>query len=161
MTDCPCGSGLKSAECCAPLHAGAVAPTPLALMRARYAAYVARNIDFVERTITPALHKEFNRLDAERYAEEAEFLGLTIHSTTGGGAADSAGTVEFSFRCRMQGHVLEQHEIAHFVRDNGAWLYADGEARSKQVPITKTVTANRNDPCPCGSGKKYKKCCGQ
>jgi SEC-C motif-containing protein len=23
-----------------------------------------------------------------------------------------------------------------------------------------TVKAGRNDPCPCGSGKKYKKCCG-
>jgi len=26
-------------------------------------------------------------------------------------------------------------------------------------PITKTITTGRNDPCPCGSGKKYKHCC--
>lgn len=31
----------------------------------------------------------------------------------------------------------------------------------KQEPIRKEKTAGRNDPCPCGSGKKYKKCCGR
>jgi preprotein translocase subunit SecA len=27
-------------------------------------------------------------------------------------------------------------------------------------PVVATVKVGRNDPCPCGSGKKYKKCCG-
>ena len=27
-------------------------------------------------------------------------------------------------------------------------------------PVVKTQKVGRNDPCPCGSGKKYKKCCG-
>jgi len=31
----------------------------------------------------------------------------------------------------------------------------------KQMPVKKEVTVGRNDPCPCGSGKKYKKCCGR
>lgn len=31
----------------------------------------------------------------------------------------------------------------------------------KRKPVTKKVTVGRNDPCPCGSGKKYKKCCGR
>jgi preprotein translocase subunit SecA len=31
----------------------------------------------------------------------------------------------------------------------------------KREPVTKEATVGRNDPCPCGSGKKYKKCCGQ
>jgi preprotein translocase subunit SecA len=30
-----------------------------------------------------------------------------------------------------------------------------------QQPIVKAPTVGRNDPCPCGSGKKYKKCCGR
>jgi uncharacterized protein YecA (UPF0149 family) len=40
-------------------------------------------------------------------------------------------------------------------------------ARAKQSILKKTVDEpkpldkiGRNDPCPCGSGKKYKKCCG-
>jgi preprotein translocase subunit SecA len=31
---------------------------------------------------------------------------------------------------------------------------------AKQEPVT-VEKIGRNDPCPCGSGKKYKKCCGQ
>ena len=36
-----------------------------------------------------------------------------------------------------------------------------GGARAKRVPIRTSPTVGRNEPCPCGSGKKYKKCCGQ
>ncbi|MBQ7930797.1 MAG: SEC-C domain-containing protein, partial [Clostridia bacterium] len=41
-----------------------------------------------------------------------------------------------------------------------------GGAQNKQAPapkkpvVNKTPKVGRNDPCPCGSGKKYKKCCG-
>ncbi|TVP74809.1 MAG: hypothetical protein EA352_09945 [Gemmatimonadales bacterium] len=35
----------------------------------------------------------------------------------------------------------------------------DGDAETRQ-PITTEDEPGRNDPCPCGSGKKYKKCCG-
>jgi len=38
--------------------------------------------------------------------------------------------------------------------------FADGRARVSNKPAT-SKKVGRNDPCPCGSGKKYKKCCGQ
>jgi HEAT repeat protein len=39
---------------------------------------------------------------------------------------------------------------------------ADGPADSVTAPIRKTAyRVGRNDPCPCGSGKKFKKCCGR
>ena len=31
--------------------------------------------------------------------------------------------------------------------------------RGRQIPIRTGVKIGRNEPCPCGSGKKYKKCC--
>lgn len=37
---------------------------------------------------------------------------------------------------------------------------AAGREREPQTPYVAVVKAGRNDPCPCGSGKKYKKCCG-
>jgi preprotein translocase subunit SecA len=37
---------------------------------------------------------------------------------------------------------------------------AKGEAPRRE-PVTKKEKVGRNDPCPCGSGKKYKKCCGR
>ena len=33
--------------------------------------------------------------------------------------------------------------------------------RVKTQTVVKEVKVGRNDPCPCGSGKKYKKCCGR
>ncbi|MGI5904753.1 MAG: preprotein translocase subunit SecA [Candidatus Pararuminococcus gallinarum] len=37
----------------------------------------------------------------------------------------------------------------------------DGDGSEKKQPIKKGKKIGRNDPCPCGSGKKYKKCCGR
>jgi preprotein translocase subunit SecA len=52
-------------------------------------------------------------------------------------------------------------------RRSGAGDYADPRQAGLQVgdgkpePVRKTVRVGRNDPCPCGSGKKYKHCCGK
>ena len=37
----------------------------------------------------------------------------------------------------------------------------EGDAKPKKMPVRKAAEIGRNDPCPCGSGKKYKKCCGR
>ena len=34
------------------------------------------------------------------------------------------------------------------------------DALTPRTPIRRDAKPERNDPCPCGSGKKYKKCCG-
>ena len=38
--------------------------------------------------------------------------------------------------------------------------FAGGKVPQRKEPVRKTEKVGRNDPCPCGSGKKYKKCCG-
>ena len=38
---------------------------------------------------------------------------------------------------------------------------AEVQEASKIAPAVSTKLVGRNSPCPCGSGKKYKKCCGQ
>ncbi len=38
--------------------------------------------------------------------------------------------------------------------------FAGGEASSSSATVVRGAKTGRNDPCPCGSGKKYKKCCG-
>ena len=37
----------------------------------------------------------------------------------------------------------------------------DGYTRAADGSLLKSANVGRNDPCPCGSGKKYKKCCGK
>jgi len=50
---------------------------------------------------------------------------------------------------------VQQFGAAKEVQDNS-------KAETKTAPIVnKNKDVGRNDPCPCGSGKKYKKCCGK
>ena len=51
--------------------------------------------------------------------------------------------------------IAVQHEVDHF---NGKLIY-DVKDERKIKPIERTKKAGRNDKCPCGSGKKFKKCC--
>ena len=44
---------------------------------------------------------------------------------------------------------------------SSAFIPAQEEGEGKPEPIRKGVRIGRNDPCPCGSGKKYKHCCGK
>jgi preprotein translocase subunit SecA len=50
----------------------------------------------------------------------------------------------------MKSRTLEPEEEPEYNRAGETW----------QKPFVSAVNVGRNDPCPCGSGKKYKKCCG-
>jgi SEC-C motif-containing protein len=161
METCPCGSGRKYDECCGPYIAGkATAPSAEALMRARYSAYAVGAVQFIIDTC----HREEGDggIDLEatkKWSEESTWLGLKIHRVEKGGPLDDKGLVEFSATYEQSGLREEHHEIGSFVKKDGTWLYETGEI----VPTTVVRTSpkvGRNDPCPCGSGKKYKKCCG-
>ncbi len=51
------------------------------------------------------------------------------------------------------------HEVSEFQQIDGAWYYVDGHVPI-QTPYVAPARVGRNDPCLCGSGKKFKKCCG-
>lgn len=155
MSVCPCNSGRVLEDCCGPLLGGAMASSPEALMRSRYSAYVTGNLDHVERTHAPEIRRDFNRAEAERLAAEVEWLGLDVRKATADG---DRGTVEFAVRFRRQDQELTQYEVAEFRREDGQWLYAGGKT-SANPPPRRVVKVGRNEPCPCGSGKKFKKCC--
>ena len=161
MTECPCSSGQAYDACCQPFVSGQrQAPTAAALMRSRYTAYALGEIDYLASTHDPETKDEFNKDDARSWSEKATWQGLEILATEGGGADEGFGTVEFIARYAMEGQNIEHHEISEFRRDGATWYFRDG----KEVPITvrrDEPKVGRNDPCPCGSGKKYKKCHGR
>ncbi|MDR3440092.1 YchJ family protein [Telmatospirillum sp.] len=160
MTDCPCGSSLPLESCCGPILAGAPAATPEALMRSRYTAYVLCDIDHLERSLAQEALKDHDRKAAEQWAKSVEWLGLSILGTEGGSSVDQSGTVEFTARFRQNGAEHTHHETSSFRRQDGKWVYVDGKIHN--TPVVRTgPKIGRNDPCPCGSGKKYKHCCGR
>ena len=157
MSDCPCGSGKAYKSCCEPYITGVKpAPNPEALMRARYTAYVKNEIDYIVDTHDPDRLHRLDRKSTEKWAEESEWLGLEIKRSESSG---DGGTVEFIARFRQDGTDYDHHEVSSFVRKDGTWYFSDGYTPSATV-VRETPKVGRNEPCPCGSGKKYKKCCG-
>lgn len=166
MTACSCGSGLDAEACCAPIIRGTQpAPTAEALMRARYSAYVAGNIDFIVASTLPASLADSD-IDAMRaWAEQSQWEKLEILATRNGSSTDKEGEVEFIAHYRLQDVAHQHHEKSQFVRQDGQWLFKDGAVvasgpAEKRRPAVNTAKVGRNDPCLCGSGKKAKKCCG-
>lgn len=121
MTDCPCGSGRAFDACCGPCLAGNPAPTPEALMRSRYTAYVLRNADYLLRTWHSSTRPA--ELDLE---EEGKWLGLKVIRAEGG-EGDENGTVEFVARFKIGGRAHRLEEKSRFVREDGRWVYLDGD----------------------------------
>jgi len=159
MTACPCGSGKSLDDCCGPLLAGAAAPTAEALMRSRYTAYALGNVDYVAATHAPEAAEDFDRAGAEDMARKVRWKGLRIEATEAGGPDDETGSVTFAARFSMGGGEQFHREISTFRKIDGRWFYVDGEV-NPPVAQRHVQKIGRNDPCPCGSGKKYKKCCG-
>jgi len=157
---CPCGSGLDYSACCEPFIKGESEPeTAEKLMRSRYTAYATVNVDYLHASLHPDHQADHDLNAARKWAADSDWLGLEILSTTAGDEGDETGVVEFKASYREKGKVRQLHEISRFQKVNGRWTYVDGEMpRPKTVRIETRV--GRNDPCPCGSGKKYKKCCG-
>lgn len=164
MTLCHCGSGRTFGECCEPFIRGTkLPPTPEALMRSRYSAYVERAIDYLGDTLHPGHRTDWDRDASRRWAETAEWQGLEIVSTDGGAAGDEEGFVEFIALFSEDGKPRRHHERSRFQNKGGRWYYVDGQAPELPKPQTlrhEAPKVGRNEPCPCGSGRKFKKCCG-
>lgn len=160
LSACPCGSGLAFDACCGPIIGGVPAPTAEALMRARYSAFATRRIgDFLLETLAPEKRGEFNLREVELSARDARGMGFDVRAVDGGGADDDRGSVDYVARFKIRDQVQLHHEIATFRREDGRWLYVDGRVNPKAEP-RQVSKVGRNDPCPCGSGLKFKKCCG-
>jgi SEC-C motif domain protein len=103
------------------LHAGAVPPDAPALMRSRYCAFVLCNEPYLLATWHPS-----TRPGSIPFNRQQKWLGLRViaASLTGNDSAE----VEFVARSRVSNAAaVRQHERSRFVRENGRWLYVDGD----------------------------------
>ena len=162
MILCPCQSGKDYDACCGPIIDGIQdASTPEALMRSRYSAFTKGAINHLTNSLHPDHRDDYDPIAAEQWAKNAEWLNLEIVKTEAGGLMDEQGTVEFIASYREKGVPYAHHELAEFSRLNGKWYFTDGKLVTPATVRNSGPKIGRNDLCPCGSGKKYKKCCGQ
>ncbi len=148
---CPCGSGLTFSGCCEPFIEGATLPPDAErLMRSRYTAFSQRRMDY----IAASWHPDFRPPDLE--ADDAlRWLGLSVIDVKPGA---TEAQVEFEARYLANGKLDAIHERSDFRFDQGRWWYTCGE---QLPPTSEPRKPARNESCPCGSGIKFKRCCGQ
>jgi SEC-C motif-containing protein len=130
-------------------------------MRSRYTAFAVGDIDYIFNTHDPDTVSEIDRKSTETWSKESEWNGIEILDTDAGGAEDDEGTVDFIAHYLLKGRKLEHRERAEFRKVDGRWVFVDGAELAGPPVVRESPKVGRNDPCPCGSGKKYKKCCGK
>lgn len=151
---CECGNKLSFEECCGKFLNGKAKPsTAEELMRSRFVAFGLGNFDYLAQTQVEPLSPEV------RQGKLPEWESLQIIGTTAGGPQDPTGVVEFIAHYHSHG-CHDHHEKARFSRIKGEWKYLNGEFIDHGTTKRSQPKVGRNDPCPCGSGRKYKRCCG-
>jgi SEC-C motif-containing protein len=152
-TFCPCGSGQAFRECCQPYLAGqAHAPTAEALMRSRYTAYYQGQVDYLIATHHPSRRTPDQRTTLAHSVRTTVWVRLSVLATQQGQPQDRQGTVEFvAYHSAPQPGQI--HERSRFIKPKERWFYLEGDMLPPLLP-------KRNEPCWCGSGKKYKACHG-
>ena len=117
---CPCGGG-DYRDCCEPLHLGALAGTPEALMRSRYSAYVKH----IERYLRSSWHPSTCPVELQ-LDPDCVWLGLEVKNARIS-ADQNSGVVHFIARYRIKGTTAVRiSEQSEFVRFEGRWVYLRG-----------------------------------
>jgi len=156
-TICLCGSHCEYSLCCEPFHNNEkTAATAEALMRSRFTAYGNKNEAYLLDTWDAAKRPE--TIDFSK--EEAVWTNLEIVKTKKGGEKDSKGIVEFKAYYTLENEPYVMNEISRFIKKSGRWFYLDGLVKSV-AKAGQQVNEGKNAPCSCGSGKKFKRCCGK
>ena len=148
-SNCPCGSGETYISCCYVVHTNhTAAKNPEMLMRARYTAFVLANSDFLVKSWATE-----TRPDNLEINQETRWLGLRIIDNHAVAETSKEATVSFeaSFIEKDKHCILK--ETSNFRKISGKWYYLDGKTKLDSIKLYGKTS------CPCGSGKKYKRCC--
>lgn len=161
---CPCGTSAPYEMCCGMYHNNpGSAPTTEALMRSRYSAFALYKFDYIAATQKLADAPGQSGADIEASNGQTQWLKLDIIETQNGTAEDQQGLVAFTAHFKEGSRAGKLSERSLFEKIEGVWYYVAGEHDIQgNVPhvVPKSARVGRNDPCLCGSGRKYKKCCG-
>ena len=126
-------------------------------MRSRYTAYaLGGRGDYLLATWFPATARGLTPEALSQRDREWTRLQIVDKQQRG-----DQGFVEFKAYYTLAGEDITHHEIASFRKEDGVWYFVDG-IEVKPRPFKRVDRkVGPNEPCTCGSGKKYKKCCGK
>lgn len=133
-------------------------------MRSRYSAFCLGKIDYLLATLAPQSRQPDDAKGLQQTMKQTRWLALQVLGTGTEGGYDWVEFAAFyqnrSSQDASAPHSHEDrradgqlHERSQFIHQEGRWYYLGGR-------ILPPIKWSRNDPCWCGSGKKFKKCCG-
>ncbi len=152
--ECPCCSKKLFKSCCEPfLKTEKKTETAEQLMRSRYTAFTLGNMDYIASTQAEKGAEGFDSESAKQSADHTKWCGLNVIDAGKKNGSDK-DEVEFSARYIVGDQLHLLHERSQFKKINGQWFYTSGTL----IPHS-PISIKSNQPCPCGSKKKYSQCC--
>ena len=150
---CPCCSNIPFSECCKPIIDGKIpAKSPEALMRSRYTAYAIKNADYIYQTYAELPRQQQSVAEIKTWADSTNWIKLEINNVD---RTSTPETVTFTAHYLQKDQYCQLSERSYFIKEDEQWRYSDGDIICHQ----EIKRVKRNDLCPCGSQKKFKKCC--
>lgn len=154
-------------DCCQPYHDSLLsqeadkndsvkAESAERLMRTRYSAFVLVKPEYIVKTTLPALQYLLDIKAIDSWAKETNWAGLEIVEHTPKLGKRHA-QVQFKAYFKTPDGLQTHHELSAFVKvtdkvnNNALWYFLDP---------TVAMTITQKQPCICGSGEKFKRCCG-
>jgi len=154
---CLCGSNINYIDCCQPYHNSEKSPeTAEALLRSRFTGYVMQNVAYLLDTWDIGTRP--HNIDFSN--EDAIWTKLEIVNIKKGGKKHTKGIIEFKAYYTTNSEEYVLNEISRFKKSSSRWLYMDGIVKSTSL-LGQQTEQGKNAPCSCGSGKKFKRCCGK
>ena len=142
---CPCGSGQLVKNCCGKyINYSQYPDTPEQLMRSRYTAYVLKNEEY----LLNSWHESTRPDSLELENDTSQWKKLKVISASDNKVQFVAYFVTI---INAKEHLFSLYEESLFIKEDH-WFYLEGNDH-------KTTELTKNMPCPCRSGKKFKRCC--
>lgn len=180
---CPCqinptaettSSALSYQDCCQPYHGafyndeadkadGIKAETAERLMRTRYSAFALVKSEYIVKTTVPTQQALLDINAIESWAKETDWAGLEIVEhmpKLGKRHAQVEFKAYFNIKdntASLEEKVQAHHELSTFVKVKDK---ANNDVRWYFLDPTIAMTVSQKQPCICGSGEKFKRCCG-
>lgn len=180
LQTCPCqinpmletlSTLLSYKDCCQPYHEGLFdenidnsqitkVDTGERLMRTRYSAFVLVKPEYIVATTLPAQQNLLDINAIESWAKETDWAGLEIVTHTpklGKRHAQVEFKAYFNTPDGTEQKQQAHHELSTFVKiknkasNDASWYFLDP---------TVTMNVTQKQPCICGLGEKFKRCCG-
>lgn len=128
-------------------------------MRSRYSAYCHHDknpqcYSYIVQTYHSKVRAAHSEADIADFAKAVHFVGLQILSDSPRPEQKLSSNQVHFIASYLAGDKLELlDELSDFELEQGRWVYCSGVLTEHPA-----VRVSRNDPCPCGSGLKFKKC---